>query len=57
MTSSLSVAGNIADVAAGVTQSAASGVTAAATPNADLTEEDVAVAVEQARAATLVETL
>jgi thioredoxin reductase len=36
------VAGNVADVTAGVMQSAASGVTAAATLNADLTEEDLA---------------
>jgi hypothetical protein len=44
------VAGNVADVTAGVMQSAASGVTAAATLNADLTQEDVAVAVASARA-------
>ncbi|MEV7626812.1 NAD(P)/FAD-dependent oxidoreductase [Actinoplanes sp. NPDC089786] len=45
------VAGNVADVTAGVMQSAASGVTAAATLNADLTQEDVAVAVESMRTA------
>jgi thioredoxin reductase len=35
------VAGNVADVTAGVMQSAASGVTAAAALNADLTSEDI----------------
>ncbi|MEV6637010.1 NAD(P)/FAD-dependent oxidoreductase [Actinoplanes sp. NPDC051470] len=45
------VAGNVADVTAGVMQSAASGVTAAATLNADLTQEDVALAVESMRTA------
>jgi thioredoxin reductase len=39
------VAGNAADVTAGVMQAAASGVTAAAAINADLTAEDVAAAV------------
>jgi thioredoxin reductase len=39
------VAGNVADVTAGVMQSAASGVTAAAAINADLTAEDTARAV------------
>jgi thioredoxin reductase len=39
------VAGNVADVAAGVLQSAAAGVTAAAAINADLTAEDTARAV------------
>lgn len=43
------VAGNAADVTAGVMQSAASGVTAAATLNADLTQEDIATAVKSAR--------
>jgi thioredoxin reductase len=41
------VAGNVADVTTGVMQSAASGVTAAAAINADLTAEDVARAVSQ----------
>jgi len=36
------VAGNVADVIAGVMQSASSGVTAAAAINADLTAEDTA---------------
>jgi thioredoxin reductase len=39
------VAGNVADVTAGVMQSAASGVTAAVALNADLTAEDTATAV------------
>jgi hypothetical protein len=43
------VAGNVADVTAGVAQSAASGVTAAAAINADLTAEDTARAVAAAR--------
>ena len=43
------VAGNVADVTAGVVQSAASGVTAAAGINADLTAEDTARAVAAAR--------
>ena len=43
------VAGNVADVTAGVVQSAASGVTAAAAINADLTAEDTARAVAAAR--------
>lgn len=44
------VAGNLADVTAGVMQSAASGVTAAAALNADLTAEDTAIAVAASRA-------
>jgi hypothetical protein len=43
------VAGNVADVTAGVMQSAASGVTAAAAINADLIAEDIAVAVAASR--------
>jgi thioredoxin reductase len=43
------VAGNVADVTAGVMQSAASGVTAATAINADLTAEDTARAVTAAR--------
>ena len=43
------VAGNVADVTAGVVQSGASGVTAAAAINADLTAEDTARAVAAAR--------
>jgi thioredoxin reductase len=43
------VAGNAADVTAGVVQSAASGVTAAAAINADLTFEDTARAVTASR--------
>ena len=43
------VAGNVADVTAGVLQAAASGVTAAAGINADLTAEDTARAVAAAR--------
>jgi hypothetical protein len=39
------VAGNVADLAAGVIQSTASGVTAGAAVNADLTAEDIASAV------------
>jgi thioredoxin reductase len=46
------VAGNAVDVAAGVLQAAASGVTAAAVINADLTAEDTAAAVAARRAAT-----
>jgi hypothetical protein len=42
------VAGNVLDVTAGVMQSAASGVTAAATLNAHLTIEDAEKAVEAA---------
>jgi thioredoxin reductase len=45
------VAGNAADVTAGVMQAAASGVTAAAAINADLTAEDTAAAVTARRAA------
>jgi uncharacterized FAD-dependent dehydrogenase len=45
------VAGNAADVTAGVMQAAASGVTAAAAINADLTAEDTAAAVAAWRAA------
>jgi thioredoxin reductase len=45
------VAGNAADVTAGVMQAAASGVTAAAAINADLIAEDTAAAVEAWRAA------
>jgi thioredoxin reductase len=45
------VAGNAADVTAGVMQAAASGVTAAAAINADLTAEDTAAAVTAWRAA------
>ena len=45
------VAGNAADVTAGVMQAAASGVTAAAAINADLTAEDTAAAVAARRAA------
>jgi len=44
------VAGNAADVTAGVMQSAASGVTAAAAINADLTVDDTAAAVRARRA-------
>jgi thioredoxin reductase len=44
------VAGNAADVTAGVMQSAASGVTAAAAINADLTSDDTAIAVGARRA-------
>lgn len=44
------VAGNSADVSAGVMQAAASGVTAAAAINADLTTEDTAGAVSARRA-------
>jgi thioredoxin reductase len=44
------VAGNAADVTAGVMQAAASGVTAAAAINADLTAEDTAAAVALTRA-------
>jgi thioredoxin reductase len=46
----VSVAGNAADVTAGVMQAAASGVTAAAAINADLTAEDTAAAVAAAQA-------
>jgi hypothetical protein len=42
------VAGNVLDVTAGVMQSAASGVTAAATLNAHLAIEDAEKAVEAA---------
>jgi thioredoxin reductase len=45
------VAGNTADVTAGVMQAAASGVTAAVAINADLTAEDTAAAVAARRAA------
>lgn len=45
------VAGNAADVTAGVMQAAASGVTAAVAINADLTAEDTAAAVAAGRAA------
>jgi thioredoxin reductase len=45
------IAGNVADVTAGVMQAAASGVTAAAAINADLTAEDTAAAVAARRAA------
>jgi thioredoxin reductase len=45
------VAGNAADVTAGVMQAAASGVTAAAAINADLTAEDTAAAVTARRTA------
>ncbi|HET7014683.1 MAG TPA: NAD(P)/FAD-dependent oxidoreductase [Streptosporangiaceae bacterium] len=45
------VAGNAADVTAGVMQAAASGVTAAAAINADLTEEDIAAALASTSAA------
>lgn len=44
------VAGNAADVTAGVMQAAASGVTAAAAINADLTADDTAIAVAAQRA-------
>src|SRR5580704_2847820 len=44
------VAGNAADVTAGVMQAAASGVTAAAAINADLTAEDTTAAVAARRA-------
>jgi thioredoxin reductase len=44
------VAGNVADVTAGVMQAAASGVTAAVAINADLTAEDTARAVAASRA-------
>ncbi len=44
------VAGNVADVTAGVMVAAASGVTAAAAVNADLIAEDTARAVAAARA-------
>jgi thioredoxin reductase len=47
------VAGNVADVTAGVMQSASSGVTAAAAINADLTAEDTAHAVAASRAGAL----
>jgi thioredoxin reductase len=47
------VAGNVADVTAGVMQAAASGVTAAAAINADLTAEDTAAAVAARRGAPL----
>lgn len=52
------VAGNAADVTAGVMQAAASGVTAAAAINADLTAEDIAeaVAAHQATPSTQVRT-
>jgi thioredoxin reductase len=50
------VAGNIADVTAGVMQAAASGVTAAAAINADLTTEDTTTAVASRRAALGTET-
>jgi hypothetical protein len=43
------VAGNVADVTAGVMQSAAAGVTAGAAINADLTAEDTALAVAASR--------
>lgn len=43
------VAGNAADVTAGVMQAAASGVTAAAAMNADLTAEDTAAAIAARR--------
>ncbi len=46
------VAGNVADVTAGVMQAAASGVTAAAAINADLTAEDAAAAVAARRSGT-----
>ncbi|MGZ3598667.1 MAG: hypothetical protein ACXVCO_06135 [Ktedonobacterales bacterium] len=46
------VAGNVADVTAGVMQAAASGVTAAAAINADLTAEDTARTVSAAREST-----
>jgi hypothetical protein len=42
-------ASNVADVTAGVMQAAASGVTAAATLNADLTQQDIAEATSSAR--------
>jgi thioredoxin reductase len=45
------IAGNVADVTAGVMQAAASGVTAAPAINADLTAEDTAAAVAARRAA------
>jgi thioredoxin reductase len=45
------VAGNAADVTAGVMQAAASGVTAAAAINADLTAEDTAAALAARRTA------
>jgi hypothetical protein len=45
------VAGNVADVTAGVMQSASAGVTAAVAINADLTAEDTARAVADSRAA------
>ncbi|MBF6169515.1 NAD(P)/FAD-dependent oxidoreductase [Streptomyces gardneri] len=41
------VAGNVTDIVAGVVQSAAGGVTAAAAINADLVEEDTRMAVER----------
>ncbi|MBF6302385.1 NAD(P)/FAD-dependent oxidoreductase [Nocardia amamiensis] len=44
------VAGNVADIAAGVVQAAASGVTAGAAINADLIEEDTRQAVDRWRA-------
>ena len=44
------VAGNVADVTAGVMQPAASGVAAAAALNADLTAEDTAIALAASRA-------
>jgi hypothetical protein len=44
------VAGNAADITAGVMQAAASGVTAAAAINADLTAEDTTATVAARRA-------
>lgn len=44
------MAGNVADVTAGVMQSASSGITAAAAINADLTAEETALAVAASRA-------
>ncbi len=44
------VAGNAADITAGVMQAAASGITAAAAINADLTAEDTATALAARRA-------
>jgi hypothetical protein len=46
------VAGNAADVTAGVMQAAASGITAAVAINADLTAEDTTAAVTARRAPT-----
>lgn len=43
------VAGNVTDVSAGIMQSTASGVLAAAAINSDLVQEDVAIAVETVR--------